>query len=665
MLPLDVEISETSIVLTEKFDPQTGEPLVAIEVELKPRDVIETFGAKAHFLRRQRAGSRVLLSGVYRPMSETLGIDPHYHGKAVRNSPFGKHALNAVIDFGSSTVAGYTRLSDGRPDAARSELLLVRAEVGKELFLTARREFAGQDKHGVFTASAASTKDVISWMAPLFSGKPYTTREMMTDVNFEPVFGKRFDALSMKERSKMQANMLKGLSAADSRAEFQSFSNFSGMISGQTVGGGLILLHGVLVDRVFREWRVKSTAQLRALQAAPDLLARANAFSHWPKDLTDKLAPITENDLSVLRRDAIKRLAVPSVVAAVMDIDKLPASVVNVRRATLFPEREAELLAELSPEEKERAIASVLKSRERLLAEVLAGRANHIDTLGSGVAALKAGSAWYKQLEVEFSRELNSPAFRSFLKPLQAQRKIDARVALSAMEQRISRTWEPAKVTALVTTWMSVPGDSHIPELVATKETARRRVSDLKWANFARDFSKQEQGWLSRGTRRVEPPLKGSTAPTTDSIRFAFAREYSMEMVGLGVANGSRANPTTAAYMGAYHLAINQLELLRSYQEPSGSWIVEINYSLKLSAGKGTILEFVSKDELAQRMIYGPVLKSFNAVPPSIKIHRFELAADGWRSSSLQEEAKQGAIRGLQTIAGNIGSLRFDPPDDW
>jgi hypothetical protein len=361
------------------------------------------------------------------------------------------------------------------------------------------------------------------------------------DADFVPVFGKPFDQISESERTAPRQAVQTCTQWGDNR----DYRTMFGVVlvraflpSGPGPGD---IASMVAYRRTLRQQRVQLLAELKALDGSDVSLKRAAAIRDSELTNYEVLWPSEYSELSKALDATFARVASPGLEAWVAGVVKgasglqgltainealahfsakptaaaLPGARPSIKppgsAAAAAPSTgPAALVAAASPEVRERAEQQLRARATTLVTELAGAETAKLKSLGTGLAALQAGTAWHAQFSQSFANFQSEPSVRDGFQALEARRRQDLAAASDELLARVNQAKTPADVAGVLATYLGVPSDRSEPAasrvFAAADEKSRTLTASAERAaeearsvtNFCRKLSATDKGAANR-----------------------------------------------------------------------------------------------------------------------------------------------------------------------
>jgi hypothetical protein len=339
------------------------------------------------------------------------------------------------------------------------------------------------------------------------------------DDDFVPVFGKRYDQFSEEDRQAPRQAIQYCSQSGDSREDRTMYGVVlvRAFLPGQRGGPGSFtagdVASMVAYRRTLRQQRLKLLAEVKGLPAADTSFARAASIRDSEMAAFEVLWPSEYRELKEAVDATMVEVATPgldawvnSVLEKASGVDGLKAITSALGRLSPSPPdprtagREAAIarrtagvpggvanpasgadavIAAASPQARQQAEAKLRARASALVAELVKPEAAKLEGFGTGLGALQAGTAWHRQFSAVFGEFQSEPSVRSAHQALDARRRQDRSAGAAEVLARVNAATTPEQVSAVLSTYLGVPGDQNDPAVSKVLAAASDRGRTL------------------------------------------------------------------------------------------------------------------------------------------------------------------------------------------
>jgi hypothetical protein len=469
------------------------------------------------------------LAGSFDPQTRTLRMQPREWVKpAPMYIPVG---LSGTLDSSGSTIKGTiagpgcTTFEVSRDAQATSRLATVAAERASRYdnaptsFAQARTPDEQCLVLGKWLSKLKREYPNADLMRSMVDQLYNRAANLFSDDDFVPVFGKRYDQFSEEDRQAPRQAIQYCSQSGDSQEDRTMYGVVlvRAFLPGQGGGPGSFtagdVASMVAYRRTLRQQRRQLLAEAQGLPATDVSFARAATIRDtemaafevlWPseyrelKDAVDAtmlkvatpgldawVSSVLEGASGVEGLNAITsalgRLAParpdPRTAARQVPMARRPASVSG---GTANPASGADaVIAAASPEARQQAEAKLRARASALVAELVKVETAKLEGFGTGLAALQAGSTWHRQFSTVFGQFQSEPPVRSAQQALDARRRQDRSAGAGEVLARVNAATTPEQVSAVLNTYLGVPGDQNDPSVSKVFAAAAERGRTL------------------------------------------------------------------------------------------------------------------------------------------------------------------------------------------
>ena len=317
-----------------------------------------------------------------------------------------------------------------------------------------------------------SKKKLKSWVSPvledptapaLYQGRSGSIEKaaivLFEDRHFKAHFGKTFDQVGKGTLDAVHRK-LRGMGRGKATEQEQTLAALNRMFwTNLGSPSGTQTLQGVYTLRAVQGWARSQQARLEQLrgveadwQVASQIQVAAQAFA------TPWLLGDQATEFEAAAESALQRVAHPVLTARLEAIAQIPSDRDRRIEASRFLSQAPEMHQRLSTTQRD-----ALKLRVDQLVEEAAGQeiqlyTSQLPSLGSGIAAIEAGSAWIGRFQSEFTQVRSSPAYLDALAGYRERRSTDLDAARAAMLAAVERA-DRSELSQLGSSWFVDSGD--------------------------------------------------------------------------------------------------------------------------------------------------------------------------------------------------------------
>jgi hypothetical protein len=506
--------------------------------------------------------------GTFDPASGALRMQPTSWVKPAVT--FTMFAFSGTYDAASGRVKGTIQAPGCMGfDAARDEQAsrrLAAAAVAREAeFANAPTSFAAARNPGEqclvigkwysrFTKEHP-TIDILRSMADELSRN---AMNLFMDEEFLPVFGKTFDKMTDAERRPIALTIRTCASQLTDRGDLFMYQNplqrpFSAAAAAADVVSQLAY------RRTLRQQRQQLLKELPSLPGTDVSLDRVTALRDselknfailWPsehRELTDALdAAATRIASPVLERwvdgvvsgasgyqgltavmTAQSRLAAPRPKPASAGMPGRGAPAPSRAPASSAPASGPSdaYLAMISDAARLRSAEKLQAKADALVRELAAAEKSKLAGLGTGLAALQAGTAWYGQVMTSFASFSNHPAVQDAMSAFEARRAKDLASGIDGVLAKVNQAQTAAQVRAVTATYLGVPSDRSHEGAMRILAAAGAREQKLGAAAARAEEEARSATNLCKPLSSTDVEA-GTRAPSSRDLCLAIANQF-------------------------------------------------------------------------------------------------------------------------------------------
>jgi hypothetical protein len=303
---------------------------------------------------------------------------------------------------------------------------------------------------------------------------------LFNDDDFVPVFGKRYEQLTERDRAVPRQAIAACRQTTDREEStmygvvlIRPFLPGSGGSPGSFTAGDVAAM--VAFRRSLRQKRLALLAELKQLTPSEQSLQRAQAIRDTELSEYEILWPSEYAELDAAANAAITRIATPvfeSWIAAtikeasgydgltrISDALDLLIGRANAQRSN----SRAVLAAAASPASRQQAEAKLRARGTALATELIAPERARLASLGTGLAALQAGTVWHLRVAQGFARFEGEPPVRAAFQELQARRRPELAASATELTARVRAAKTSAELATIMASYLGVPSDRDEP----------------------------------------------------------------------------------------------------------------------------------------------------------------------------------------------------------
>ena len=425
-------------------------------------------------------------------------------------------AMSGVLDPAHDVLAG---LFDTRANRwANPYFALARAEAADRLILGPLKDFSYESRlnasriqvRGVLGHIGGPDPDKVDeWASRLTMEHPdlnlngiignvvELARNLFEDDYFARYFGKRFDELSPEDCVRIERSFQPGRNGVSrKRAEVGAkWQSVLGMFDATSDSGSGSTVVAVVAQRYLRSWRDDALRRLEAISADYGALGAVQAYrvagetslaDLWPSERTayagavDRTAarlaaPVLNAWIDSVIADASGAKGISTLLSTARTIEAAapaPAApepglggvpMARPQRPSPVPapvvSGPAGWLGAADPALRSDLAARLRSRADAMLPDVVATERSRLASLGQGVAALKAGTGWYRALMTSLDGLETSAPVREAMAEFEARRAKDLASGAPAVIQQVGAARTDAELQTLLQSTVGVPSD--------------------------------------------------------------------------------------------------------------------------------------------------------------------------------------------------------------
>lgn len=611
---------------------------------------------------RDKGGGKMVSSGTFDAKAFTLSLASN------RRKSEGRHYdMVALIDNGR--IIG--RFPNATPGTCtfitgdRNGGLNVPDDPQERLSPADMQALRGQQKEFLRTTDLPALCDrVVRWVRRLKEEFPGDTNGAMNklydaslpllgDVEFEAFFGKRFDELTLSDRSNMTAVLRSGCRGSFGRDELGLSMIAAGAFKETGQGGrrqSLSAAHGI---RLLRSWRDDVLAVVQGMQASVDAIERLDGYLRAAEAHFPPLWPSERAAFNATVDAAAKRLAPATAIARAEAAAAAAKGYDGLVSLAAWPQENASLLGRLDAGQGQAAGDIVARRIDVVLRELVPAEEQAIPLEGTDRTALDETTRWYQDFSRRYSFVLGHEALAG-LQGQFARRRGEILSALApALVAQIGSLGDAREVDALLSEVLAVPGDRATEggKTIAAAGEARWQV--LERDRFLARFSKREQD-LMNGDGVLAVP-GGYEEPTGEEVRLAMLREIaSMGGSQIDERRAQLSIPPFGALGFGVEVTLGDASSLSCKPQAPG---YECTFTMPMQNRiPDEVRQFFASNPLYSKMV--------DLMAVALDLQRefsgtdeFVLTASGWRSPTAAARRLEGIVSHYDAMAEAAGDM--------